>query len=142
MQICYIPAPKKNYQSRKFQQQVATFTRDLKHELKGCNAKEKLEVSTAIIAYAMFEINTLAASAPTNGIDHAGQIIMSYIKPIAFWLGVIFAGIDVVKNIKNQDIWAIPKIVARYAIMVAAVWNMPRIFQFLIKMIGDCFTVE
>lgn len=139
MQICYIPAPKKNFQEEYFSAKKS-ITRELKAYT--CNAKEKLEASTAILAYAMFQVNTLAASTPSNGIDHAGQIIMEYVKPLAFWLGVTFAMIDIIKNIKNQNIEVIPKIVARYAVMVAAVWNMPRIFQWVIKIIGDCFVMD
>ncbi len=140
MQICYIPAPKKNYQQ--FQNEVQFLKKNFKRELKGCNAKEKAEITTAVLSLALINVNTIATELNTvggKGIDNLGAKAMDILKPVAFWLGVIFAMIDVVKNIKNQDVMCIPKVVIRYAIMVAAVWNMPRIFQFVIKAIADCF---
>lgn len=129
MRISYIPAPKKNCQ-----EEFQFLKKNLKRELKACNAKEKVEIATALISFSLFKINTLAQTAEEfeQKINAKGNQILLYVKTIMFWLGIIYASIDVVKNIKNQDIMQVPKIIFRYALMVAAVYKMPKFFNFII----------
>ncbi|MDF2612853.1 MAG: hypothetical protein K0S71_639 [Clostridia bacterium] len=67
----------------------------------------------------------------TNRVDEKGNEILSLIQIIGYWAAIIFAGIDIVKAFKKQDLAGITAIAVKYALAVGILYGLPDIFDMI-----------
>lgn len=127
MNIYYIP-PKQIINSKPiFQEAKDKF-------LKIKNKKRRNQIAMIIIGIALSNINELLAkdlkiNEFTKKVNSVGNQALELIQVVGYWAAIIFAGIDVIKNIKKQDIAGIISIVLKYVVMSGVLYGLPWIFD-------------
>lgn len=120
IEICYIPYKKTAYQIAK--EEMARLT------VKEINS---IVIGATLIAVANF--NTLMAKPDVKGftskIDAKGLEILLMIQAVGYWAAIIFAGIDIVKQFKKQDVAGIIAVATKYAVSVGILYGLPQIFD-------------
>lgn len=120
IKVCYIPPTKSAYQLAQ-------------KEMARLNIKE----INAIVAGATFimfsNFNVLLAKTDVAGftkkVEAKGNEILDLIQIVGYWAAIIFAGIDIVKAFKKQDMAGLIAIACKYAVAVGILYGLPDIFD-------------
>lgn len=120
IEVCYIPYNKSQYQ----------LAREAMAKVTLAEAKNIIIGATFIIAttanqlYAKFNVDNF-----TNKVDEKCSKVLIALQTIGYWAAIVFAGIDIVKNFKKQDISGIVSTVLKYFVAVIVLYGLPDIFD-------------
>lgn len=134
MQVCYIPA--KKYSSNNF------LKSQMKRELaKFKDEKTKLKVAACTMAIAVSQVNLYAKELnlekwKTN-LDTKGNQILDIIQTVGYWIAIIAAAIDIIKNFRKQDIAGLFAVAFKYAALFGLLNGLPWFFE----LVGELFNV-
>lgn len=134
MQIYYI-APKK-YSSNDF------LKAQMKRELaKFKDEKSQIKLASCMIAISLSQINTYANTMNIEewkaNLDYKGNQILSLVQAVGYWIAIIAAGIDIIKNFRKQDISGLFAVAFKYAALFGILKGLPWFFE----LIGDLFDI-
>lgn len=98
------------------------------------NHRHRIRIAGVTIGIALGNINHLLASELkitkfTQKVDEMGNLSLAMVQSVGYWLAIIFAGIDVIKNFKKEDIAGILAIVFKYVIINGVLYALPWIFD-------------
>jgi hypothetical protein len=131
MQICYC-----TYKNNLRQIELRNLARK---EFKRIETKEIQKIVVGATIIMLGSLNTLQAKMNvlnfTKRVDTKGYEILSLIQIVGYWAAIIYAGIDMVKSFKKQDIAGLIAIAIKYAFGVGFLYGLPNIFD----MIKDIF---
>lgn len=135
MQICYIPA--KKYSHNDF------LKSQMKKELaKFHDEKTQLKIAACMITIALAKVNTFAKDLQLdkfkNNLDSKGNQILDIVQIVGYWIAIIAAAIDIIKNFKKQDIAGLFAVTFKYAALFGLLNGLPWFFE----LIGDLFKME
>lgn len=136
MQIYYIP-PKEKYSSTEF------FKSQMKRELaKFKDEKTQIKIAVGIVTIALAKVNTFAKDINLDkwkgNLDYKGKQILSIVQLVGYWIAIIAAAVDIIKNFKKQDIAGLFAVAFKYAALFGILKGLPWFFQ----LIGDLFDME
>lgn len=136
MQICYIP-PKEKYSSTDF------LRTQMKRELsKFKDEKTQIKLASCITTIALTNINTYANTINIETfkvrVNNKGNQILSLIQIVGYWIAIVAAAIDIIKNFRKQDIAGLFAVAFKYAALFGILKGLPWFFQ----LIGDLFDME
>lgn len=120
IEVCYIPYNKSQYQIAREEMARVTVA-EAKNIIIGATF---IMLTTANQLYAKFNVDKF-----TSKVDAEGYKILKMIQSFGYWAALIFAGIDIVKNFKKQDISGIISTVLKYSVAVAVLYGLPDIFD-------------
>ena len=136
MQICYIP-PKEKYSKNDF------LKAQMKRELaKFKDEKTKLRLLVCTMAIAVSQVNAYANELnlekwKTN-LDTKGNQILDIIQTVGYWIAIIAAAVDIIKNFKKQDIAGLFAVAFKYAALFGLLNGLPWFFE----LVGDLFNIK
>lgn len=120
MEVCYIPYNKSAY-------------RIAKEEMARLSIKE---INSIIFGATLIMLNTMNVTMAklnvadfTARVDKKGNEILSLIQAVGYWAAILFAGIDIVKAFKKQDMAGLIAIACKYAVSVGILYGLPDIFD-------------
>lgn len=133
MQICYIP-PKEKYSRNDF------LKSQMKRELaKFKDEKTKLKIAACTLAIAISQVNTYAKDLDLDkwksNLDSKGNQILGIVQIVGYWIAIIAAAVDIIKNFKKQDIAGLFAVAFKYAALFGILKGLPWFFT----LIGDLF---
>lgn len=136
MQICYIP-PKEKYSSTDF------LRAQMKRELsKFKDEKTQIKLASCMITIALANINTYANTLDLEKfkgkLNSKGNQLLSIVQLVGYWIAILAAGIDIIKNFKKQDIAGLFAVAFKYAALFGLLNGLPWFFE----LIGDLFKME
>lgn len=136
MQICYIP-PKEKYSSCDF------LKFQMKRELsKFKDEKTQIKLASCMATIALANINTYANTMNIETfkvrVNSKGNQILSLIQIVGYWIAIVAAAIDIIKNFRKQDIAGLFAVAFKYAALFGILKGLPWFFQ----LIGDLFDME
>lgn len=136
MQICYIP-PKEKYSSDNF------LKTQMKRELaKFKDEKTQIKLASCMITIALANINTYAAKLDIETFktraNSKGNEILSVVQIVGYWIAIVAAGVDIIKNFKKQDIAGLFAVAFKYAALFGILKGLPWFFE----LVGDLFSME
>lgn len=136
MQICYIP-PKEKYSRNNFLK--AQMRREL---AKFKDEKTKLRLLVCTMAIAVSQVNAYANELnlekwKTN-LDTKGNQILDIIQTVGYWIAIIAAAVDIIKNFKKQDIAGLFAVAFKYAALFGLLNGLPWFFE----LVGDLFNIK
>lgn len=130
MQIVYIPPKPSQYSVDQ-----ATYTNVQKELHKVKSLKKKTSLACALVTLSLTQINTYASDLNidqfTSQVDAKGLQLLSLIQALGYWAAILFAGIDILKNLKKQDTPAIIAVVLKYVTIYAILYALPWIFDLI-----------
>lgn len=130
MQIVYIPPKPSQYCVDQ-----ATYTNVQKELHKVRSLKKKTSLACALVTLSLTQINTYASDLNidqfTSQVDAKGLQLLSLIQSLGYWAAILFAGIDILKNLKKQDTPAIIAVVLKYVTIYAILYALPWIFDLI-----------
>ena len=112
IEVCYIPYNKSQYQLAREAMAKVTL------------AEAKNIIIGANMLYAKFNVDNF-----TNKVDEKCSKVLIALQTIGYWAAIVFAGIDIVKNFKKQDISGIVSTVLKYFVAVIVLYGLPDIFD-------------
>lgn len=124
MKICYI-SPKRD---------LTVFDEAKKELYRIKDVKKRVAIAGAITTISLCNINELLAkdlkiAKFTQKVDSVGNQFLELVQLVGYWAALIFAGIDVIKNIKKQDIAGSVAIVLKYVFVGSMLYALPWIFD-------------
>lgn len=119
-EVCYIPPVESNYRIAKKEMAKVT-TNEIKTIVLGASF---LMISNLNLLQAKVNVTDF-----TNKVDKKGHEILALIQVIGYFAALVFAGIDIVKGLKKQDLAGIVAIAVKYAVSVAILYGLPDIFD-------------
>lgn len=136
MQICYIP-PKEKYSSNDF------LKAQMKKELaKFKDEKTQLKIAACMITIALAKVNayanTLDLEKFKTRLDKKGNQLLDIVQLVGYWIAILAAGVDIIKNFKKQDIAGLFAVAFKYAALFGILNGLPWFFD----LIGDLFNME
>lgn len=120
IEVCYIPYNKSQYQLAREAMAKVTVS-EAKNIIIGATF---IMVATANALYAKVNVDSFTAKVNTEGYKVLGML-----QAVGYWAAIVFAGIDIVKNFKKQDISGIISTVLKYFVAVAVLYGLPDIFD-------------
>lgn len=120
IEVCYIPYNKSQYQLAREAMAKVTVS-EAKNIIIGATF---IMVATANVLYAKVNVDSFTAKVNTEGYKVLGML-----QAVGYWAAIVFAGIDIVKNFKKQDISGIISTVLKYFVAVAVLYGLPDIFD-------------
>lgn len=120
IEVCYIPYNKSQYQLAKESMAKVTVA-EAKNIIIGATF---IMATTANALYAKFNVDNF-----TNKVDEKCSKVLIALQTIGYWAAIVFAGIDIVKNFKKQDISGIVSTVLKYFVAVIVLYGLPDIFD-------------
>lgn len=120
IEVCYIPYNKSQYQLAREAMAKVT-VEEAKSIIIGATF---IMATTANMLYAKINVDDF-----TNKVDTEGFKVLKMIQSVGYWAALVFAGIDIVKNFKKQDISGIIATALKYAVAVAILYGLPDIFD-------------
>lgn len=120
IEVCYIPFNKSQYQIAREEMATVTLS-ELKSIVVGASF---LMATTVNMLYAKVNVNNFTEKVNTEGFK-----ILNMMQTIGWWAAIVFAGIDVIKNLKKQDISGIISTVLKYFVAVVVLSGLPDIFD-------------
>ena len=135
MQICYIPAKKHSHND--------FLKSQMKRELaKFKNEKTQIKVATCMFTIAVANVNTFAKEVNLNkfkhNLDEKGNQILGIIQVVGYWIAIIAAAVDIIKNFKKQDIAGLFAVAFKYAALFGLLNGLPWFFE----LVGDLFKMD
>lgn len=135
MRVYYIPA--KKYSSNDF------LKSQMKRELsKFKDEKTQLRLAVCMMTIAIAHINTYAKDLNLNkwksNLDAKGNQILDIIQTVGYWIAIIAAAIDIIKNFRKQDIAGLFAVAFKYAALFGLLNGLHWFFQ----LIGELFNIE
>lgn len=128
MQIIYIPPKPSQYD---LSQGTCSHVKKELHKIK--DLKKKASLACALATLALTRINTYASDFNidnfTTQVDKKGLQVLMLIQVLGYWAAILFAAIDILKNIKKQDTPAIIAIVLKYVTIYTILYALPWIFD-------------
>lgn len=136
MQISYI-SPKEKYSSTNF------LKSQMKRELsKFKDEKTQIKLTSCVATIALANINTYANTMNIETfkirVNSKGNQILSLVQIIGYWIAIVAAAIDIIKNFRKQDIAGLFAVAFKYAALFGILKGLPWFFQ----LIGDLFDME
>lgn len=136
MHICYIP-PKEKYSSDNF------LKTQMKRELaKFKDEKTQIKIASCMITIALANVNAYAKELDLEkwkgNLDRKGQQILSIVQLVGYWIAIVAAGVDIIKNFRKQDIAGLFAVAFKYAALFGLLKGLPWFFD----LIGDLFDME
>ncbi|MBE6021697.1 MAG: hypothetical protein E7231_00525 [Cellulosilyticum sp.] len=136
MQICYIP-PKEKYSRNNF------LKSQMKRELaKFKDEKVQLRIAACMITIAVSQVNLYAKDLNLEkwkgNLDKKGTQILDIIQTVGYWIAIIAAAVDIIKNFKKQDIAGLFAVAFKYAALFGLLNGLPWFFE----LVGDLFNME
>lgn len=133
MQICYIP-PKEKYSSNDF------LKSQMKRELaKFKDEKVQLRIAVCMITIAVSQVNLYAKDLNLEewkkNLDKKGTQILDVVQTVGYWIAIIAAAVDIIKNFKKQDVAGLFAVAFKYAALFGILKGLPWFFT----LIGDLF---
>ena len=133
MQICYIP-PKEKYCSNDF------LKLQMKRELaKYKDEKIKLRIAACVMTIALSQVNVYAKDLNLekweSNLDYKGNQILGIVQLVGYWIAIIAAAVDIIKNFKKEDIAGLFAVAFKYAALFGILKGLPWFFQ----LIGELF---
>lgn len=120
IEVCYIPYKKSAY-------------RLAREEMARLTVKEINSIVFGASFIMMANFNMLMAKTDIAGfskrVEDKGNEILDLIQIIGYWAAIIFAGIDIVKAFKKQDMAGLIAIACKYAVAVGILYGLPDIFD-------------
>ncbi|WP_053983452.1 hypothetical protein [Niameybacter massiliensis] len=120
IEVCYISYNKSQYQIAREEMAKVTLS-ELKSIVVGASF---LMATTVNMLYAKVNVNSF-----TDKVNTEGYKVLGMLQAIGYWAAIVFAGIDIVKNFKKQDISGIISTVLKYFVAVAVLYGLPDIFD-------------
>ena len=120
IEVCYIPYNKSQYQLAREAMAKVTLA-EAKNIIIGATL---IMATTANALYAKFNVDNF-----TNKVDEKCSKVLIALQTIGYWAAIVFAGIDIVKNFKKQDISGIVSTVLKYFVAVIVLYGLPDIFD-------------
>lgn len=120
IEVCYIPYNKSQYQLAREAMAKVTLA-EAKNIIIGATF---IMATTANALYAKFNVDDF-----TNKVDEKCSKVLIALQTIGYWAAIVFAGIDIVKNFKKQDISGIVSTVLKYFVAVIVLYGLPDIFD-------------
>lgn len=120
IEVCYIPYNKSQYQLAREAMAKVTLA-EAKNIIIGATF---IMSTTANQLYAKFNVDNF-----TNKVDEKCSKVLIALQTIGYWAAIVFAGIDIVKNFKKQDISGIVSTVLKYFVAVIVLYGLPDIFD-------------
>lgn len=120
IEVCYIPYNKSQYQLAREAMAKVTVA-EAKNIIIGATF---IMATTANALYAKFNVDNF-----TNKVDEKCSKVLIALQTIGYWAAIVFAGIDIVKNFKKQDISGIVSTVLKYFVAVIVLYGLPDIFD-------------
>lgn len=120
IEVCYIPYNKSQYQLAREAMAKVTLA-EAKNIIIGATF---IMATTANALYAKFNVDNF-----TNKVDEKCSKVLIALQTIGYWAAIVFAGIDIVKNFKKQDISGIVSTVLKYFVAVIILYGLPDIFD-------------
>ena len=120
IEVCYIPYNKSQYQLAREAMAKVTVS-EAKNIIIGATF---IMATTANALYAKFNVDNF-----TNKVDEKCSKVLIALQTIGYWAAIVFAGIDIVKNFKKQDISGIVSTVLKYFVAVIILYGLPDIFD-------------
>lgn len=120
IEVCYIPYNKSQYQLAREAMAKVTLA-EVKNIIIGATF---IMATTANALYAKFNVDNF-----TNKVDEKCSKVLIALQTIGYWAAIVFAGIDIVKNFKKQDISGIVSTVLKYFVAVIVLYGLPDIFD-------------
>lgn len=125
-ELCYIPYNKTSYQMAR-------------EEMAKITVREVNAIVTGATFLMIAEVNSLMAAINvaefTEKLDRKGNEILKLIQIVGYWAAIVYAGIDIVKAFKKQDMAGLIAIALKYAVAVGILYGLPDIFD----MVKDLF---
>ena len=121
IEICYIPYTKSQYQIAK-EELTKVKLSEIKNIMIGASF---IMATTVNMLYAKINVTNFTAK-----IDTEGYKVLGMLQAIGYWAAIVFAGVDVIKNFKKQDISGIVSTVLKYFVAVSLLYGLPDIFDF------------
>lgn len=120
LEICYIPYNKSQYQIAK-EELAKVELSELKNIMIGASLIMATTVNTI---YAKINVANF-----TEKIDAEGYRILGLLHAVGYWAAIVFAGIELIKNLKKQDISGAISTVLKYFVAVALLYGLSDIFD-------------
>lgn len=120
IEVCYIPYNKSQYQLAREAMAKVTLA-EAKNIIIGATF---IMATTANALYAKFNVDNF-----TSKVDEKCSKVLIALQTIGYWAAIVFAGIDIVKNFKKQDISGIVSTVLKYFVAVIVLYGLPDIFD-------------
>ena len=120
IEVCYIPYNKSHYQLAREAMAKVTLA-EAKNIIIGATF---IMATTANALYAKFNVDNFA-----NKVDEKCSKVLIALQTIGYWAAIIFAGTDIVKNFKKQDISGIVSTVLKYFVAVIVLYGLSDIFD-------------
>lgn len=120
IEVCYIPYNKSQCQLAREAMAKVTLA-EAKNIIIGATF---IMATTANALYAKFNVDNF-----TNKVDEKCSKVLIALQTIGYWAAIVFAGIDIVKNFKKQDISGIVSTVLKYFVAVIVLYGLPDIFD-------------
>lgn len=127
IEICYCPPRPSRYSLDQ------NITIEVKHELlKIKNLRKRTGVAGAMLTIALGNMNVYAQDLNitefTGKVDEVGNQALNLIQSLGYWAAILFAAIDILKNIKKQDTPGIVAVVLKYITIYGILYALPWIF--------------
>lgn len=120
IEICYIPYNKSYYRIAK--EEMAKLT---------INEVHSIVFGSSLIALNM--LNTTFAKIDIENfsykVNQKGNEILELVQVVGYWVAIAYAGIDIIKALKKQDIAGLMAILFKYAISVGLLYGVTDIFD-------------
>lgn len=123
IEVCYIPYNKSQYQIAREEMAKVTL-REAKNVIIGATF---IMLTTMNQLHAKLNVEDFGRKLDTECIK-----ILSLIQIVGYWMAIIFAGIDIVKNFKKQDIAGLLSTCAKYGVSVGILYGLPTIFDLIV----------
>lgn len=120
IEVCYISYNKSQYQIAREKMAKVTLE-EAKRIMIGASF---IMATTVNMLYAKVNVNSF-----TDKVNTEGYKVLDMLQAIGYWAAIVFAGIDIVKNFKKQDISGIISTVLKYFVAVAVLYGLPDIFD-------------
>lgn len=120
VEVYYMPAHKSAYQQAK--EEMSKLTVKEINAIVGGAAF----IAASTLNQVMAEVNIANF---TQRVNDKGNQILALIQIIGYWAAIVFAGIDIVKAFKKQDVAGLIAIACKYAVAVGILYGLPDIFD-------------
>lgn len=99
------------------------------------NLKKRIGVAGAMLTIALGNMTVYAQELNINEftgkVDEMGNQALSLIQSLGYWAAILFAAIDILKNIKKQDTPGIVAVVLKYITIYGILYALPWIFSLI-----------
>lgn len=129
--IYYISPVKSNYDL--YPDTVGVAKREL---LKINSLRRRFGTAIAFATIAVSNINMIMAQSIsveefTTRVDEKGMQVLTLLQSIGYWAAILFAAVDIIKNIKKQDTAGIVAVVLKYVTIYGVLYALPWIFDLI-----------